>query len=80
MKVKGNEIVGNDISVDSYTSKWIHVRVHPLVFFRRYDKFIEGFKQVKGLFAEIDQGEFISIRFSDKSDLTTFHRLHHEYL
>jgi len=80
MRQEGHEIVGNDIKVDSYTNKWLHVRVHPLVFYRRYDKFVEGFKQVKGLFAEIDQGQFISIRFSNKDDLTTFHRLHHEYI
>ncbi len=80
MKQKGHKIVGDDIKVDSYTSKWIHVRVHPFVFYRRYDTFIDGFKHVKGLFAEIDQGAFISIRFTDKGDLTTFHRLHHKYL
>jgi len=80
MKQQGHEIVGNDIKVDNYTRKWISARVHPLVFFRRYDKFVEGFKSVKGLFAEIDQGEFVSIRFTEKSDLTAFHKMHHEYL
>ena len=80
MKQKGHEIVGNDVKIDRYTRNWTHVRVHPLVFYRRYDRFIEGFKSVKGLFAEIDQGQFISIRFSDKNDLTAFHRMHHEYL
>ena len=77
---KGNELTGNDISVDSYTTHWSQIRVHPLVFYRRYDKFVEGFKQVKGLFAELDQGQFVSIRFSNKDDLTTFHRIHHEYI
>ena len=73
MKQNGREIVGDNVKVDIYTSKWIYVRVHPSVFYRRYDQFVEGFKLVKGLFAEIDQGQFISIRFSDKNDLTTFH-------
>ena len=80
MKQKGRAIIGNDIKVDSYTNNWNHVRIHPLVFYRRYDKFEEGFKSVKGLYAELDLGQFISIRFSEKSDLTAFHRLHHEYI
>ena len=80
MKQKGHEIIGDDVKIDSYTSDWKQVRIHPLVFYRRYDKFVEGFKTVKGLYVELDQGQFISIRFSDKNDLTTFHRLHHEYI
>lgn len=80
MKQKGRAIVGDDIKVDSYTSNWTQVRVHPLVFYRRYDEFANGFKKVKGLYAELDQGQFISIRFSDKNDLTAFHRMHHEYI
>ncbi len=80
MKQQGREITGNDIKVESYTSDWAQVRIHPLVFYRRYDEFAKGFKNIKGLYAELDLGQFISIRFSDKSDVTAFHRLHHEYI
>ncbi len=80
MKQVGREIVGDPIKVDSYTSDWAQVRLHPCMFYRRYDLFEAGYKSMKGLYAELDLGQYISIRFSDKSDVTTFHRLHHEYL
>jgi len=80
MKQKGQELVGDTIKLDSYTSEWAQVRIHPIVFYRRYDAFLRGFKQVKGLYTELDLGQFVSIRFSDKNDVTTFHRLHHEYI
>jgi hypothetical protein len=80
MKQKGRAITGDDIKVSSYTNDWVHVRVHPIVFYRRYETFAKGFKSVKGLYAELDLGQFVSIRFSDKNDLTAFHRLHHEYI
>jgi hypothetical protein len=80
MKQKGREIVGDIVKVDSYTSDWAQVRLHPGVFYRRYDDFAKGFKSVKGFYAELDLRQFIAIRFSDKNDVTNFHRLHHEYL
>lgn len=80
MKQQGKCIVGDPIAVDSYTSDWMAVRLHPTIFYRRFDEFQKGFKQVKGLYAELDLGQFISIRFSEKEDVTNFHRLHHEYL
>ena len=80
MKQKGREIVGDSNKVESYTNGWAQVRVHPIVFYRRYDTFAKGFKSVKGLYAELDLGQFVSIRFSEKADVTAFHRLHHEYL
>lgn len=80
MKQNGREIVGDTVKVDNYTSDWQQVRIHPLVFYRRYDTFVEGFKSTKGLYAMIDLGEFISVRFSNKNDMTTFHKLHHEYV
>lgn len=80
MKQKGKEIVGDDIKVDSYTHDWIQVRIHPGIFYRRYDDFINSLKTVKGLYAEIDQGQYVSVRFSDKNDVTEFYRIHHEYL
>ena len=80
MKQQGHAIIGDNIKVASYTDSWAQVRVHPCVFYRRYDAFAQGFKQVKGLYTELDLGQFVSIRFSDKNDVTTFHRLHHEYI
>lgn len=80
MKQKGQEIIGDPIKVDSYTSSWSQVRLHPSVFYRRYDQFLRGFNNVSGLYAELDFGQYISIRFSEKKDVTAFHKLHHEYL
>jgi len=80
MKQNGREITGDIIKVDSYTSEWMQIRLHPAIFYRRYDEFAKGFESVKGLYAELDLGQFVCIRFSDKNDVTNFHRLHHEYL
>lgn len=80
MKQDGRCIVGNPISVDSYTADWNSVRLHPATFYRRYDEFQQGLNTVKGLYAEIDLGQFVVIRFSEKDDMTAFHRRHHEYV
>lgn len=80
MRQKGNAIVGDPVRVERYTSDWMKINLHPSVFYRHIDKFERGFSKVKGLYAEIDNGSFVSIRFSDKDDLTEFHRMHHEYL
>lgn len=80
MKIKDRCVTGSTISVGSYTNDWYQIRIHPATFYRREQDFVEGFKKVRGLYAELDLGQFISIRFSDKADLTEFHRMHHEYL
>ena len=80
MKQQGRCIVGDHVRVDSYTSDWLSVRVHPCIFYRRNDEFHKGFKTVKGLYTELDMGQFIVIRFSEKEDVTSFHRRHHEYI
>jgi hypothetical protein len=80
MKQNGRCIVGNQISVDSYTSDWMSVRLHPTTFYRRYDEFQKGLDSVRGLYAELDFGQFIVLRFSEKDDMTAFHRRHHEYV
>lgn len=80
MKQNGNEIIGDVIKVDSYTAHWNQVRVHPMVYYRRYAEFSNSLKSMKGLFAELDMGQYISIRFNDKNDVTEFHRIHHEYI
>lgn len=80
MKQKGNRLIGDPVTLDSYTADWESVRLHPTTFYRRLDLFQKGFKKVKGLYTEIDMGQFVTIRFSEKDDLTEFHRMHHEYL
>ena len=80
MKQVDKCVVGNFVSVDSYTSEWDSIKLNPGVFYRRYAEFSEGFKKIKGLYAELDMGESIVIRFSDRSDMTLFYRLHHEYV
>ena len=80
MKQQGRCLTGDPIRVDSYTADWMTVRLHPITFYRRLEEFEEGFKKVKGLYAEIDMGQFVLIKFSEKDDVTAFHRRHHEYL
>ncbi len=80
MKQEGRCIIGDPVRLDSYTSDWLSVRLHPTIFYRRLAEFQKGFKTVKGLYAEIDMGQFVVIRFSEKTDLTAFHKRHHEYV
>lgn len=80
MKQQGKCIIGDPISVENFTADWMSVRMHPSTFYRRQDAIQDGFANVKGLYAELDLGQYISIRFSEKDDMTAFHRLHHEYI
>ena len=80
MKQHGFEITGDAVKVDSYTNGWAQVKLHPIVFYRRYDDFVESYSKLKGPYAEIEFNDFVVIRFSNKEDVTTFHRIHHEYI
>lgn len=80
MKQQGRCIVGDPIIIDSYTSEWESVRLHPATFYRRFDDFQKGLNSIKGLYAEIDMGQYVVIRFSEKADMTAFHKRHHEYV
>lgn len=80
MKQLGKCIVGDPIRVYNYTSDWLSIRLHPATFYRRHDEFQAGFKNVKGLYTELDLGQYILIRFTEKEDVTAFHRRHHEYI
>ena len=80
MKLVGKCVTGDPIHVNSYTSDWLSVRLHPLTFYRRLEEIQNGFDKVKGLYTELDLGQYVLIRFSDKADLTEFHRLHHTYI
>jgi hypothetical protein len=80
MKQDGNCLVGDPVRLERYTEDWMSIRLHPTTFYRRHDEFQQGFSQVKGLYAEIDCGQYVLIRFSNKEDLTNFYRLHHQYI
>ena len=80
MKQQGKCIIGDPVRVDNYTCDWMSVRMHPSTFYRRMEEIHDGFKNTKGLYAEIDLGQYVIIRFSEKDDMTDFHRLHHEYI
>jgi len=80
MKQVGKCITGDPIQVNNLTRDWETVRLHPLVFYRRYDDFLDGLKTAKGLHATMDLGQFVLIRFLEKDDLTAFYRRHHEYV
>lgn len=80
MKQHGHEIVGDITKVDSYTCKWNQIKLHPSLFYRRYNEFSKSYKIVKGYYVELDLGQYISIRFSDLSDITKFYEMHKEYL
>jgi hypothetical protein len=80
MKQQGKRLTGDPVRIEQFTTDWLTVRLHPTTFYRRIDEFQEGFSLVKGLYTDIDCGQFILIRFSEKEDLTAFHRRHNAYL
>lgn len=80
MKQLGKCIVGATHHVDGYTADWMSVKIHPATFYRRHHEIQETLSTIKGLYAEMDMGQFILLRFSEKDDVTKFHRNHHEYL
>ena len=80
MKVKKNCVVGDPVLLDRYTSDWASIRLHPITFYRRLDVFRKSLKKVKGFYAEIDSGQFVSIRFSEQDDITAFYKTHKEYV
>lgn len=80
MKQKGNCLIGDPVRLDGYTSDWESVRLDPGTFYRRQEEIQKGFRKVKGLYVEIDMGQFILIRFSEKADLTEFHKMHRQYI
>lgn len=80
MKQKGQCIVGDANRVDNFTANWISVRLHPATFYRRVREFEDSYRHIKGFYAELDLGRYVVIRFSEKDDVTAFHRRHHEYM
>lgn len=80
MKQKGKCLTGDPIRVDNFTSDWMSVRLHPATFYRRMEQFQDSLEKTRGIYAELDLGQFVVIRFSEKDDVTAFHRKHHEYI
>lgn len=80
MKQIGKCIIGDLRNVDDFTADWISVRIHPGVYYRRLVEFQKTLKEVKGMYAELDLGQYVLIRFSEKDDVTNFHRNHHTCL
>lgn len=80
MKQQGRCVIGDPISVDNYTSGWPSVRLHPTTFYRHMAEFQKGLDKTAGYYAEIDMGQFILIKFSDKSDVTAFYKKYHEHI
>lgn len=80
MKQHGKCIVGDPVSLDSYTADWMSVRIHPGTYYRRLDDIRDTLDKIKGVYAELDMGQYVLLRFSEKDDVTSFHRNHHEYI
>lgn len=80
MKQSGKCITGPIRAIDSYTSDWDSVRIYPTVYYRRHSEFQSTLDTIKGLYVELDLGQYILIRFSNKDDLTEFHRKHHQHI
>ena len=74
MKQQGNCVTGDMNQVDKYTSKWPSIRLHPTAFYRRLNEIQENFRSLKGLYTEIDMGQFVLIRFAEKTDMIEFYK------
>lgn len=80
MKQKGKCLSGDPVQLDAFTSGWMSVKLHPGTFYRRQDEIYTDLDKSKGFYAEIDMGDFVVIRFSEKDDVTAFYRRHREYI
>jgi hypothetical protein len=80
MKTSGRCVVGDTVDLDRYTSDWLSLRIHPVTFYRLLDEIRTTLSTVVGLYTEIDDGDFVWIRFSDRNDLIEFRKVYHEYL
>jgi len=79
MKQVGSSIIGNLVQVNNFTKEWSEISLHPAIFYRNYDKFITTLEDGNGLYAEIDSGNNIIIRFSDNDDAINFHNDYNDY-
>jgi hypothetical protein len=80
MKKQGNFVTGDPVRLDKFTGSWATVKLHPAVFYRRIDQFHDSLNSVRGLYTEIDTGECVMIRFSEKDDLAAFYKTHNQYV
>jgi hypothetical protein len=74
MKISGNCIVGDHIQVDRFTAKWASIKVLPITYYRKQEEITKILDSCTGICAELDNGEHVSIRFSEKSDLENFYK------
>lgn len=80
MKKIKNCIVGEVIKVMDYTEGWYTIQVHPTTFYRRINQIHKSLNSINGLYAEIDYGSCVCIRFSDQSDGEKFRVENEEYI
>jgi len=80
VKKVGKCITGDMCRVDSYTQDWFPVKMHPSTYYRRMDEIGETLQKSKGLYTELDLGQFVLLRFSEKDDLTSFYKKHHDHV
>lgn len=80
MKQVGNRIIGDVVRLEDYTAKWDSLRLHPTTFYRKYAQFQQVLSSLPGLYAQIDAGDFVEIKFSNESDLNNFYKMHNEYI
>lgn len=74
MRQTGNCIIGDPVKVDNFTAHWINVKLSPFVYYRKQDEICNLLAKCVGPYTEIDNGDHISIRFLEKSDLELFCR------
>lgn len=80
MKVVGNLVTGDFARLMNYTAGWHSVKMHPATFYRRRFELETTLSKIKGLWSEIDMGECVLIKFSNKEDVTEFYKKHHSHI
>lgn len=80
MKKIENCIIGESAKLMDYTNGWYTVHVHPTTYYRRMSQFQNSLSSIDGLYAEIDYGSGVYLRFSNQSDAEKFRLDNHAYL
>jgi len=72
LKQVGHKIVGDFVKIDNITKDWSQVAIHPVVYYRKEQRIEEALNAIKGLYAELDTGRDVYIRFQTEEDANTF--------
>lgn len=80
MRKINNCLIGDFVRVDSYTTGWYTIKLHPGTYYRRQAEFISTLKKNTGLYAELDAGDSVLIRFDNMSDVNNFYKQHYGYI